>query len=295
MPCPAAHAFPCCACFAPTRQSRKLAGGCMCLPWCSTMLACWLGRRAQALLQLSDPWPSAAGHAAAMHWQAGPLRASTPCSAPTSLDGSSCPRVPRPALATLVTHGSMLGPSPPVFPVPPLQCMVQKCGGEIFACYADTSCRTALNCLNNCHFNDQVPCTTFLSLHWIAADEADLGDVTKAPACLLKCRTQQLPVHCSCGCGGSCLLKAFARLFFGTACHMAGRGHTRTMRQAFCNTGWTGGIGPFSVGRCRPHVHPALLPAAPKSLPLKPPWWPTLLPLILPLQLPGGRSVPCSR
>ncbi|GAB4821553.1 hypothetical protein N2152v2_008599 [Parachlorella kessleri] len=37
-----------------------------------------------------------------------------------------------------------------------LQCMVQKCGRQIFSCYADTSCRTALNCLNGCHFNDQV-------------------------------------------------------------------------------------------------------------------------------------------
>ena len=34
--------------------------------------------------------------------------------------------------------------------------MVQNCGRQIFSCYADTSCRTALNCLNSCHFNDQV-------------------------------------------------------------------------------------------------------------------------------------------
>ena len=34
--------------------------------------------------------------------------------------------------------------------------MIQKCGDKIFSCYADTECRTALNCLNACHFNDQV-------------------------------------------------------------------------------------------------------------------------------------------
>lgn len=36
-----------------------------------------------------------------------------------------------------------------------LQCMVSKCGAQIFSCFADTGCRTALNCLNGCHFNDQ--------------------------------------------------------------------------------------------------------------------------------------------
>jgi len=37
-----------------------------------------------------------------------------------------------------------------------LECMVSKCGKEIFQCLFDASCRTALNCLNACTFNDQV-------------------------------------------------------------------------------------------------------------------------------------------
>ena len=37
-----------------------------------------------------------------------------------------------------------------------LQCMVGKCGGQIFACMADSTCRTSLNCLSACEFNDQV-------------------------------------------------------------------------------------------------------------------------------------------
>lgn len=37
-----------------------------------------------------------------------------------------------------------------------VKCMLGKCGGEIFACYADASCRAALDCLNTCKFNDQV-------------------------------------------------------------------------------------------------------------------------------------------
>jgi hypothetical protein len=49
----------------------------------------------------------------------------------------------------LTTHGCHL-------PLLPLQCMVGKCGGQIFACMADSTCRTALNCLSACEFNDQV-------------------------------------------------------------------------------------------------------------------------------------------
>ncbi|KAI3424929.1 hypothetical protein D9Q98_008313 [Chlorella vulgaris] len=39
-----------------------------------------------------------------------------------------------------------------------LQCMVTKCGGQIFRCVTDTSCKAALDCLTGCEFNDQV-CT----------------------------------------------------------------------------------------------------------------------------------------
>lgn len=37
-----------------------------------------------------------------------------------------------------------------------LQCMVTKCGGQIFRCVTDTSCKAALDCLQTCEFNDQV-------------------------------------------------------------------------------------------------------------------------------------------
>lgn len=37
-----------------------------------------------------------------------------------------------------------------------LTCMVSKCGAEISSCISDTTCRTALDCLNGCAFNDQV-------------------------------------------------------------------------------------------------------------------------------------------
>ena len=33
--------------------------------------------------------------------------------------------------------------------------MLSNCASEIFSCYADTSCRTALDCLTGCRFNDQ--------------------------------------------------------------------------------------------------------------------------------------------
>lgn len=34
--------------------------------------------------------------------------------------------------------------------------MVTKCGGQIFRCVTDTSCKAALDCLQTCEFNDQV-------------------------------------------------------------------------------------------------------------------------------------------
>lgn len=37
-----------------------------------------------------------------------------------------------------------------------LYCMVSKCGSEIFQCVTDPECKTALDCLNSCSFNDQV-------------------------------------------------------------------------------------------------------------------------------------------
>lgn len=40
--------------------------------------------------------------------------------------------------------------------VPELKCMIGHCSREIFACLADSTCRTALSCLNSCGFNDQV-------------------------------------------------------------------------------------------------------------------------------------------
>lgn len=45
--------------------------------------------------------------------------------------------------------------------LPELQCMVTKCGGEIFGCLADATCRTALDCLNGCSYNDQVRCRCY--------------------------------------------------------------------------------------------------------------------------------------
>ena len=45
-------------------------------------------------------------------------------------------------------------------PLPPLwaclQCMASKCGGEILSCVTDATCKTALDCLQGCAFNDQV-------------------------------------------------------------------------------------------------------------------------------------------
>ncbi|KAL4855815.1 hypothetical protein ACK3TF_003588 [Chlorella vulgaris] len=38
-----------------------------------------------------------------------------------------------------------------------LKCMVTNCGGQIFRCVTDTSCKAALDCLTGCEFNDQVP------------------------------------------------------------------------------------------------------------------------------------------
>lgn len=40
--------------------------------------------------------------------------------------------------------------------LPELYCMVSKCGNEIFQCVTDPECKTALDCLNSCSFNDQV-------------------------------------------------------------------------------------------------------------------------------------------
>ena len=37
-----------------------------------------------------------------------------------------------------------------------LRCMISNCGREISQCFMDSTCRTALNCLNTCKFNDQV-------------------------------------------------------------------------------------------------------------------------------------------
>ncbi|KAI7835779.1 hypothetical protein COHA_010322 [Chlorella ohadii] len=37
-----------------------------------------------------------------------------------------------------------------------LQCMVGKCGSQIFGCVTDTTCKAALDCLSACEFNDQV-------------------------------------------------------------------------------------------------------------------------------------------
>ncbi|PSC68636.1 violaxanthin de-epoxidase-related [Micractinium conductrix] len=39
-----------------------------------------------------------------------------------------------------------------------LACMVGKCGGQIFRCVTDPTCKAALDCLQGCEFNDQV-CT----------------------------------------------------------------------------------------------------------------------------------------
>ena len=39
-----------------------------------------------------------------------------------------------------------------------LKCMVSNCGTEMFNCFTDSTCRTALDCMNECAFNDQV-CT----------------------------------------------------------------------------------------------------------------------------------------
>ena len=49
-----------------------------------------------------------------------------------------------------------------------LQCMVGKCGKEISRCFMDSTCRTALQCLNTCKFNDQV-----CSYRCIASFESD--------------------------------------------------------------------------------------------------------------------------
>jgi hypothetical protein len=40
--------------------------------------------------------------------------------------------------------------------LPELKCMIGHCGSEIFSCMTDSTCRTALSCLNSCAFNDQV-------------------------------------------------------------------------------------------------------------------------------------------
>ncbi|KAL4427643.1 hypothetical protein ABPG75_001732 [Micractinium tetrahymenae] len=37
-----------------------------------------------------------------------------------------------------------------------LQCMVTKCGSQIFRCVTDTTCKAVLDCLQTCEFNDQV-------------------------------------------------------------------------------------------------------------------------------------------
>jgi hypothetical protein len=37
-----------------------------------------------------------------------------------------------------------------------LQCMVQHCGQKILDCVTDTRCKTGLDCLQGCAFNDQV-------------------------------------------------------------------------------------------------------------------------------------------
>ncbi|EFN53021.1 hypothetical protein CHLNCDRAFT_26298, partial [Chlorella variabilis] len=36
-----------------------------------------------------------------------------------------------------------------------LKCMLGKCGGQIFRCVTDATCKTALDCLQGCEFNDQ--------------------------------------------------------------------------------------------------------------------------------------------
>ncbi len=55
-------------------------------------------------------------------------------------------------------HPDLRAPlSAPMPPWPlPWQCMVTKCGGQIFRCVTDTSCKAALDCLQTCEFNDQV-------------------------------------------------------------------------------------------------------------------------------------------
>ena len=72
-----------------------------------------------------------------------------------------------------------------------LQCMVGKCGGQIFACMADSTCRTSLNCLSACEFNDQ-------------ASRAGLG--AGSPQSLPQsCRLPALPGPHHAACPLSCL------------------------------------------------------------------------------------------
>ena len=62
----------------------------------------------------------------------------------------SCPSAqPRPS-----SHHPLHLP-PLHLPPPLLQCMVGKCGGQIFRCVTDPTCKAALDCLQGCEFNDQ--------------------------------------------------------------------------------------------------------------------------------------------
>lgn len=55
----------------------------------------------------------------------------------------------RPQVRPVHTHAA--GPTS----CPRLQCMVGKCGGQIYRCVSDTQCKAALDCLQACEFNDQ--------------------------------------------------------------------------------------------------------------------------------------------
>lgn len=73
-----------------------------------------------------------------------------PCTPHPVLQPMSLPAAHPLSCLDSVPHGG------PPTPLPPPQCMVTKCGGQIFRCVTDTSCKAALDCLQTCEFNDQV-------------------------------------------------------------------------------------------------------------------------------------------
>jgi hypothetical protein len=93
-----------------------------------------------------------------------------------------------PAVLHLAVAGalpSMATSRPPLL----VQCMLGKCGGQVFRCVTDTSCKAALDCLGACEFNDQVSDERSCR---VAGSRRSIGSLQYMPLVWLISRTRYL-------------------------------------------------------------------------------------------------------